>query len=73
MLAGVPVSAESTAELAGIVRAAGADVLPTYSSARSTSGRSSSASSRIRRDGLAELPAVLMNEHQWRQREGLDS
>ena len=27
MLAGVPVSAESTAELAGIVRAAGADVL----------------------------------------------
>ena len=23
-------------------------------------------------DGLAELRAVLMNEHQWRQREGLD-
>jgi hypothetical protein len=24
-------------------------------------------------DGLAELRAVLLNEHQWRQREGLDS
>ena len=23
-------------------------------------------------DGLAELRAVLVNEHQWRQREGLD-
>ena len=23
-------------------------------------------------DGLAELRAVLLNEHQWRQREGLD-
>ena len=23
-------------------------------------------------DGLAELRGVLMNEHQWRQREGLD-
>jgi hypothetical protein len=24
-------------------------------------------------DGLAELRAVLLNEHEWRQREGLDS
>ena len=24
-------------------------------------------------DGLAELRAVLLNEHQWRQREGPDS
>ena len=24
-------------------------------------------------EGLAELRAVLLNEHQWRQREGLDS
>ena len=24
-------------------------------------------------DGLAELRGVLMNEHQWRRREGLDS
>ncbi len=24
-------------------------------------------------DGLSELRGVLMNEHQWRQREGLDS
>ena len=24
-------------------------------------------------DGLTELRAVLLNEHQWRQREGLDS
>jgi hypothetical protein len=23
-------------------------------------------------DGLAELRAVLINEHEWRQREGLD-
>ena len=23
-------------------------------------------------DGLAELRAVLLNEHEWRQREGLD-
>ena len=23
-------------------------------------------------DGLAEFRAVLLNEHQWRQREGLD-
>jgi hypothetical protein len=24
-------------------------------------------------EGLAELRAVLLNEHRWRQREGLDS
>jgi hypothetical protein len=24
-------------------------------------------------DGLAELRGVLMNEHEWRQREGLDA
>ena len=24
-------------------------------------------------DGLTELRAVLLNEHQWRQREGLDA
>ena len=35
-------------------------------------GRGARQASRTRSDGLAELRGVLMNEHQWRQRVGLD-
>ena len=83
MLAGVPVSAEATAELAGIVRAAGGDELADRLE-RALRRRGEAARPHDRRagdhpgrledppDGLCELRGVLMNEHQWRQREGLD-
>ena len=83
MLAGVPVPADSTAELASIVRAAGGDELADRLERASHDEVKLLALSIDERaiilaalddppDGLAELRGVLMNEHQWRQREGLD-
>ena len=83
MLAGVPVTADSTAELAGIVRAAGADLLADRLEKALADevkllalsiGRAGDhpPPARDPPDGLTELRAVLLNEHQWRQRTGLD-
>ena len=82
MLAGVPVPA-ATVELAGIVRAAGADELADRLEVALADGVSLLALTIDEREiilaqledppeGLAELGAVLMNEHEWRKREGLD-
>ena len=83
MLAGVPVAADSTAELARIVRAAGADELADRLE-RALDDEVKLLGLEIDEraiilaaledppDGLSELRGVLMNEHQWRQREGLD-
>ena len=83
MLAGVPVSAESVAELAGIVRAHGGDELADRLE-RALRDEVKLLGLEIDEraiilaalddppDGLSELRGVLMNEHQWRRREGLD-
>jgi hypothetical protein len=82
MLAGLPISAAATAELAAIVRSAGADELAERLEralddevklfALTIDERAIIlASLEEPSDGLAELRAVLLNEHQWRRREGL--
>jgi hypothetical protein len=83
MLAGVPVSAESVAELADIVPATGGDKLADRLE-RALRDEVKLLGPEIDEraiilaalddppDKLAELRGVLMNEHQWRQREGLD-
>ena len=82
MLAGVPVFDAATAELATMVRAQ----MPTLADRLNRAlgdGVSLLALTMDERaiilatledppDGLAELRGVLVNEHQWRQREGLD-
>ena len=84
MLAGVPVDAGSVAELARIVRVAGAAELAERLEHAVGDGVSLLAHTIDERaiildhledpaEGLAELRGVLVNEHQWRQAEGLDS
>jgi hypothetical protein len=83
MLAGLPVPAEAVDELVDLVRAAGGDDLAD----RLERGVADEvkllaltideraiilASLEDPPEGLAELRGVLMNEHEWRQREGLD-
>jgi hypothetical protein len=82
MLAGVPVSADSTVELAAIVRAAGADKLADRNERPRQRGKLLALTIDERAiileqlddppDGLVDPCGVLMNEHQWRRREGLD-
>lgn len=83
MLAGVPVSAAATAELASIVRTAGADEIADRLERGLDDDTKLLALTIDERaiildalddppDGLAELRGVLMNEYEWRQREGLD-
>ena len=83
MLAGVPVSEAATTELATMVRSAGADDLAdrlAQALAEDVKLLALTVEERIvilaaledPPDGLAELRAVLLNEFQWRQREGLD-
>ena len=83
MLAGVPVSADSVAELASIVRASGADELADrVDQALDDQVRLLALTIDERAiildqledppDGLAQLRAVLLNEHEWRRREGID-
>ena len=82
MLAGIPVTADSVAGLAAMVRAAGADQLADRLERAlrdevkllglKIGGRSTVlAALEDPPKGLAELRGVLMSEHQWRQREGL--
>jgi len=82
MLAGVAVDATATSELATMVRAAGADdVADRLDQALADEVKLLALTIDERAvilnalddppDGLAELRAVLVNEHQWRQREGL--
>ena len=83
MLAGVPVADSAVAELAWFVRDAGAVEFADRLERAVTDGVRLLALTIDERaiilaqledppDGLAELRGVLMNEHQWRQREGLD-
>ena len=83
MLGGIPVAADSTEQLAAMVRAAGAVELADRLDQALSDGVSLLALTIDERaiildqlenppDDLAALRAVLMNEHQWRQREGLD-
>lgn len=84
MLAGVPVAADSVAELARIVRANGGDQLADRLE-RALRNEVKLLGLEIDEraivlaalddppDGLAEVRGVLMNEHQWRQRERLDT
>ena len=83
MLAGVPVAAPAAADLAEIVRAAGADGLANRLHRALADDVRLLALTLDERvlilnalddppDGLAELRGVLLNEHEWRQREGLD-
>ena len=83
MLAGVPVPADAAAELATLVRTVGADELADRLDQALADDVSLLALTIDERalilaafedppDGLVELRAVLLNEHQWRQREGLD-
>lgn len=83
MLAGVPVSDAPAAELAGHVQAVGADELADRLERAIVEGVLLLAVTIDERavilgqlddppDGLAELRGVVMNEHEWRQREGLD-
>ena len=84
MLAGVPVSAAATGDLASIVRSAGAGELADRLERALADEVKLLALTIDERalilaaledppDGLAELRGVLLNEHQWRQGEGLDS
>ena len=83
MLAGVPVHADAVEDLADTVRTIGADELAD----RLERGRDEDvkllaltideraiiiASLEDPPQELAELRAVLLNEHEWRQSEGLD-
>ena len=83
MLAGVPVLAYAVAELANAVRETGADDLADRLEqaldddvkllALTIDERAIIlASLEDPPEGLAALRAVLLNKHQWRQREGLD-
>ena len=83
MLAGVSVPADATAELARTIRATGADVLADRLERALGDEVKLLALTIDERaiildalddppDGLSELRGVLLNEHQWRQREGLD-
>jgi hypothetical protein len=83
MLAGIPVPAAATEELATMVRAARADALAARLDDALAADLKLLALTIDERaiilavlddppDGLAELRAVLRNEHQWRQRAGLD-
>lgn len=83
MLAGLPVPADAAAELATLVRATGADYLADRLE-RATDDEVKLLALAIDERALilasledppqplAELRAVLIQEHQWRQREGLD-
>ena len=82
MLAGVPVFADAVADLADTVRATGADELADRLEVALGDGVALLALTLDERsiilgaleeppDGLAELRAVLLSAHQWRQREGL--
>jgi hypothetical protein len=83
MLAGVPVTADSVTELARIVRATGGRKLADRLE-RALRDEVKLLGLEIDEraiilaalddppDGLSELRGVLMNEHQWRQREGLN-
>jgi hypothetical protein len=82
MLAGVQVSAAATDELAGLVAAAGADALAERLRRGLADDVKLLALTLDERsvilgtlddppDGLAELRGVLLNEHEWRNREGL--
>ncbi len=83
MLAGLPVPATATAELADMVRTAGADELADRLERALEDDVKLIALTIDERavilaaledppQPLAELRAVLLGEHQWRQREGLD-
>lgn len=82
MLAGLPVPAAATAELATIVRSAGADELADRLEQAIELGTKLLGLTVPERtiilaalkdppQPLAELRAVLMSEHQWREREGM--
>ncbi len=77
-----PVLADAVADLADTVRATGADDLANRLEVALDDGVALLALTIDERaiilaaledppDGLAELRAVLLNEHEWRQREGL--
>ena len=81
MLAGVRVLADAVAELADTVRATGADELADRLEVALADGVALLALTIDERaiilaaledppDGLVELRAVLLNEHEWRQHEG---
>ena len=83
MLAGVPVLVDAVAELADTVRTAGADELADrleqaldddVKLLALTIGARAIILATLEDppDGLAQLRAVLLKEHQWRQRTGLD-
>ena len=83
MLAGLPVPNDRVAELAELARAGGAHDLADRLEGALDDGVALLALTMDERaiilaaledppDGLAELRAVLLNEHEWRQREGLD-
>ena len=84
MLAGLPVPDHAVEGLAELVRAAGADDLADRLDRALGDGVALLALTIDERavilaaledppDGLAELRAVLLNEHQWRQRKGARS
>ncbi len=84
MHAGIPVDAASTTELAELVRAAGADELADRLERALDDDVKLLALTIEERavilgtlddppQELSELRAVLLSEHQWRQREGLDA
>lgn len=83
MLAGLPIPATATAELASMVRATGADELAdrlerALDDEVKLLGLTIDERAIIINalddppEGLAELRAVLLGEHQWRQAQGLD-
>jgi N-acetylglutamate synthase-like GNAT family acetyltransferase len=83
MLAGLPVPADDVAELAHLVRTAGADDLADRLERALGDDVKLLALTLDERavllaaledppPGLAELRAVLLNDHQWRRGEGLD-
>ena len=83
MLAGVPVPADAVAELAAAIRATGADEVADrlegaldkdvkLLALRIDERAIILASLEDPPESLAELRGVLMNEHEWRQRTGLD-
>ena len=82
MLAGVPVSDAATAELATMVRAQAPTLADRLGQALADDTKLLALTIDERAvilaaledppDGLAELRGVLVNEHEWRQRQGLD-
>jgi len=84
MLAGLPVPADAVEELAALVRDLGGDEMADRLE-RALGDQVKLLALTIDEraiilaqledppEGLAELRGVLMNEHQWRKREGLDS